>query len=152
MIKKGAILSLVVLVASLAWFWNKRANVKKMNNPAVYFEIPVTDLDRAVRFYGAVFGYQFQRETIDHNEMALFPLIEDAPGVTGALAKGEIYIPSKTGSLIYLNTSDIELTLKKVAEAGGKTLYPKTSLGELGFVAEFEDSEGNRVALHSRGK
>ncbi|MCX6610404.1 MAG: VOC family protein [Acidobacteria bacterium] len=123
-----------------------------MSNPAVYFEIPVSDLDRAVRFYGAVFGYQFQRETIDHNEMALFPLVEDSPGVSGALAKGEIYIPSKTGSLVYLHTLDIDLTLKKVGEAGGKILYPKTSLGALGFVAEFEDSEGNRVALHSRDK
>ena len=149
--KRGAILSIFALAACLAWFWIGRANVKKTSNPAVYFEIPVSDLDRAVRFYGAVFGYQFQRETIDHNEMALFPLLEDSPGVSGALAKGEIYVPSKTGSLIYLNTPDIDLTLKKVSEAGGKTLYPKTSLGGLGFVAEFEDSEGNRVALHSRG-
>lgn len=150
--KRGAILSIVALGACLAWFWIGKANVKKMSNPAVYFEIPVSDLDRAVRFYGAVFGYQFQRETIDHNEMALFPLVEDSPGVSGALAKGEIYIPSKTGSLVYLHTLDIDLTLKKVGEAGGKILYPKTSLGALGFVAEFEDSEGNRVALHSRDK
>jgi predicted enzyme related to lactoylglutathione lyase len=148
--RRGALLGIVALGACLAWFWIGKASVKKMSNPAVYFEIPVSDLDRAVRFYGAVFGYQFQRATIDHNEMALFPLSEDAPGVSGALAKGEIYVPSKTGSLIYLHTSDIELTLKKVAEAGGKTLYPKTSLGGQGFVAEFEDSEGNRVALHSR--
>ncbi len=150
--KPGAILSIVALAACLAWFWNGRANVKKMSNPAVYFEIPVSDLDRPVRFYGPVIGYQFQRETIDHNEMALFPLHENSPGVSGALGKGEIYVPSKTGSLIYLHTSEIDLTLKRVAKAGGKTLYPKTSLGGLGFVAEFEDSEGNRVALHSRGK
>lgn len=149
--RRGAILSIVALGICLAWFWIGKANQKKMSNPAVYFEIPVSDLDRAVRFYGAVFGYQFHRETIDHNEMALFPLLEDSPGISGALAKGEIYVPSKTGSLIYLHTSDIDLTLKKVAAAGGKTLYPKTSLGGLGFVAEFEDSEGNRVALHSRG-
>lgn len=46
--------------------------MKKTSNPAVYFEIPVSDLDRPVRFYGALFGYQFQRESIDHNELALF--------------------------------------------------------------------------------
>ena len=82
--------------------------------------------------------------------MALFPLIENGSGISGALAKGKTYKPSKKGTLIYFNTEDIEETLSKVQQNGGKTLYPKTSIGYLGFVAEFEDSEGNRIALHSR--
>ncbi|TSE09891.1 VOC family protein, partial [Aquimarina algiphila] len=69
-------------------------------------------------------------------------------GISGALAKGEIYKPTNDGVVIYFKTENIDKTLKIVIENGGQMLYPKTSNEELGFVAEFEDSEGNRIALH----
>jgi uncharacterized protein len=121
-----------------------------MKNPVGYFEIPVNDLDRAVNFYGKIFGYEFDRSTVDGNEMAWFPIHEGESGISGALAQGESYIPSAKGARIYFNTDNIEDVLAKVNLAGGKTLYPKTSIGELGWVAEFEDSEGNCIALHSQ--
>jgi uncharacterized protein len=121
-----------------------------MKNPVGYFEIPVEDLDRATRFYENVFGYEFERATVDGNEMAWFPTYEDAPGISGALAKGEIYIPTTKGSLVYFSTDNIDDALSRANSSGGRTLYPKTSIGALGWVAEFEDSEGNRIALHSQ--
>ncbi len=117
-------------------------------NPVVYFEIPVEDLDRAVRFYSAVFKFEFEKTKIDGNEMALFPFSKDTSGISGALAKGEIYQPTKKGVLIYFQTKNIEEVLELALNNGGQILYPKTSNGDLGFVAEFEDSEGNRIALH----
>lgn len=122
--------------------------MKKKSNPVVYFEIPVTDIERAVKFYKAVFGFDFSREIIDDNEMALFPFSNENSGISGALAKGEIYKPTKDGVVIYFNSEKIDETLKLAIENGGHILYPKTSVGSLGFVAEFEDSEGNRIALH----
>ena len=121
-----------------------------MQNPVGYFEIPVNDLDRAVNFYEKVFGYEFERVTVDGNEMAWFPNHEDAAGISGALTQGESYSPSIHGSRIYFNTDNIDEILSKVNSIGGKTLYPKTSIGDLGWVAEFEDSEGNCIALHSQ--
>jgi predicted enzyme related to lactoylglutathione lyase len=121
-----------------------------MKNPVGYFEIPVTDLDRAINFYQNVFGYEFERTVVDGNDMAWFPFSQDAPGISGALAKGESYTPTTNGSLVYFNTDHIDDILSKANANGGKTLYPKTSIGELGWVAEFEDSEGNRIALHSQ--
>ncbi len=53
------------------------------------------------------------------------------------------------GSRIYLHTASIDETLKLVIENGGQVEYPKTSIGDLGWVAEFIDTEGNRIALHS---
>ncbi len=84
--------------------------------------------------------------------MALFPSTEGAPGVSGALAKGEPYVPAKTGPILYFSTDDISATLTRANANGGRTLYPVTAIGANGFVAEFEDSEGNRIALHSAKK
>jgi len=121
-----------------------------MKNPVGYFEVPVLDIERAILFYEAVFGYSLERSSIDGNEMALFSFDEMASGITGALAQGESYIPSKQGSRIYFSVDDIDNTLGNVISLGGKILYPKTSIGELGWVAEFEDTEGNCIALHSQ--
>jgi uncharacterized protein len=126
----------------------KDTKMVKKFNPVVYFEIPVLDIDRAVKFYTSVFNFTFEKEVIDKNEMALFPFKDEHTGISGALAKGEIYKPTKDGVVIYFKTENIDATLKLATEMGGKILYPKTSNGDLGFVAEFEDSEGNRIALH----
>jgi uncharacterized protein len=124
--------------------------MQKSLNPVVYFEIPVNDIDRAIKFYKTVFYFDFYKETIDKNEMALFPFTDNGSGVTGALAKGDIYKPTKNGVLIYFKTENIDETLKLVQQNGGQILYPKTTNGDLGFVAEFEDTEGNRIALHMK--
>jgi predicted enzyme related to lactoylglutathione lyase len=116
-------------------------------NPAVYFEIPVNDMPRAKVFYEAVFGYDFVSENIHGNEMAFLPFHEEAKGIAGALAKGETYKPSKNGSLIYLQVKDIHKTLALAKAHGGKELFPRTQASEYGFVAEIEDSEGNRIGL-----
>jgi len=89
------------------------------------------------------------RVELDENEMAVFPASDEASGITGALAKGESYVPGKQGSRIYFSAVSIEDTLHKVELIGGRVLYPKTTIGESGSVAEFEDSEGNCIALHS---
>lgn len=117
-------------------------------NPVGYFEIPVTNLDRAQNFYEGVFGYSLERGEIDGNSMALFPLDEKEAGISGALCLGASYVPADEGCRIYFSTSDIAFTMQKAIDHGGKELYPKTSIGELGWVAEFADSEGNRIGLH----
>jgi uncharacterized protein len=127
-----------------------KEEMNKSYNPVVYFEIPATDIVRATTFYSSVFGFTFENDTIDKNEMALFPFKADHFGISGALAKGDIYKPTISGTLIYFRTESIDQTLKLVTQNGGKILYPKTSNGDLGFVAEFEDSEGNRIALHEK--
>jgi len=118
------------------------------SNPVVYFEIPVTDMERAIKFYQSVFGFTFKKMDIDGYDMAMFPFEDEQTGITGALAKGDVYKPTNNGVLIYFYSDNIDQTLKNAVDSGGKILYPKTSNGDLGFVAEFEDSEGNRIALH----
>jgi predicted enzyme related to lactoylglutathione lyase len=116
-------------------------------NPVVHFEIPVTDIDRAVRFYEAVFETHLTRQDVDGYTMAFFPRADGKPGASGALAKGDVYVPSKSGAILYFDVPQIDPVLTRAQTAGGKVLYPKKDIGEAGFVAEIEDSEGNRIAL-----
>ena len=118
-------------------------------NAASWFEIPVRDLSRAVRFYSQVFGIEMQPIEMGGAHMAFFPMSPGAPGCGGTLIQDQGYTPSKDGSLVYLAVDDIDATLAKVKAAGGETLLPKLNIGEHGNVAHFSDSEGNRVALHS---
>lgn len=118
-----------------------------MGAVAVYFEIPVADLERAIAFYAQVFDCELERVVIDGHAMARFPPVSGARTITGALAQGDSYAPGKQGARIYFDTESIDATLRRVAQAGGRVLYPRASIGELGWVAEFEDSEGNCIAL-----
>jgi predicted enzyme related to lactoylglutathione lyase len=121
-----------------------------MINPVIYFEIPVRDMDRAISFYSKTFDMTFERKEIDGNEMALFPYQPSGEGATGALAKGDSYEPSLKGTRVYFSTQDIDATLRNAISSGGRLIYPKTDTGDYGYVAEFEDSEGNCIALHMK--
>lgn len=118
-----------------------------MTNPVFHFEIPVTDMDRAIAFYEDVFGYRLTHEEVDGYDMAFFPRAGEAPGASGALAKGDVYRPSHDGPVIYFDVPDIDAVIARAEARGSKVLYPKKDIGEAGFVAEIEDSEGNRIAL-----
>jgi hypothetical protein len=116
-------------------------------NIGAYFEIPVKDMDRAIAFYSKLFSCEFSRDEIHGNEMAFFPSANGAPGISGALARGEIYQPAETGTLIYLSTEDIDNSLALIVEMAGVILFEKTEVASYGYVAEFRDCEGNRIAL-----
>ncbi len=125
------------------------ATVAVKTHIANWFEIPVKDLDRAVKFYEKVFDVKLSREDMGSLKMALFPFTQNAPGAAGTLVQGESYEPSHAGSVVYFTVEDILETLRRINANGGKTLMPKTAIGQYGFIAQYEDTEGNRLALHS---
>lgn len=104
-------------------------------------------MDRAVSFYETLLGTKLDRRTVDGYEMALFPFAHGASGATGALAKGDVYRPSKDGAIVYFHVDDIKSTVEKATKLGRPILYPVKDIGDAGFVAEIEDTEGNRLAL-----
>lgn len=117
-------------------------------NPVNWFEIPVTDLTRAKQFYERALGVEVTETEMGPNKMGWFPMEMGAAGAAGTLIQGDGYTPSHQGSLVYLHVDKIDPTLDAIRGSGGKTLMPRTSISEHGFIAHFEDSEGNRVALH----
>jgi predicted enzyme related to lactoylglutathione lyase len=118
-------------------------------NIGTWFEIPATDLKRAKAFYEKVTELNLSHVDIGPSSMEMFPGDSAASGAAGALIVTEGYVPSHSGSVIYFATNDILAFLKRVADAGGKTVVEKMSIGEFGFIAQFQDSEGNRIGLHS---
>jgi len=119
-----------------------------LTSVVVYFEIPVTELERAELFYSRVFEVHLAREEVDGNVMAHFPSTGRVSGISGSLAKGESYLPEDSGVRVYFGVESIDSILIRVANEGGKVAYPKTDVGDYGFVAEFIDSEGNRIGLN----
>ncbi len=114
-----------------------------------WFEIPATDLQRAKSFYEAILEIQMTLFEPGEFRMAWFPMTQGANRSTGALMESDSYVPSYQGTMVYLEVDDIDDVLNRVAESGGKVITEKTSIGEFGFVGHFEDSEGNRIGLHS---
>lgn len=118
-------------------------------NPVNWFEIPVTDLRRARAFYERVLGTTFQHMDMGPASMEMFAGGPGAPGAAGALIASDGYTPSHSGSMVYFSVDDIEATLSKADANGGRTLVPKMGIGEHGFIGHFQDTEGNRLGLHS---
>ncbi|MEM7187316.1 MAG: VOC family protein [Bacteroidota bacterium] len=119
-------------------------------NPVVWFEIPVTQLERAKAFYDTVFGIDIKIVELGGPRMGWFPNEEGAAGATGSLMEYESYVPSHEGTLVYLSCHDLQEQLDRVEAAGGKILHSKSLIApEHGYMGVMEDTEGNRVALHS---
>lgn len=124
-----------------------------MNTHAInWFEIPVSDFERAKAFYETIFQYQMPENTKGPARMGFLLYDFQNGGRGGAIVHNpDFYQPSANGSLIYLNCEpDLSLVLDRVVDAGGKIQLEKSEVGPgLGFWALMLDSEGNRVALHS---
>jgi len=123
-------------------------------NMVGWFEIPVTDMARAKIFYETVFDIKIQVQDFEGSVMGWFPFSDDleARGAGGSLVLNEkFYKPSSNGTLVYFSSAEITFELRKVEDAGGVVLQEKTLItDDIGFRALFLDTEGNRVALHSR--
>ena len=118
-------------------------------NPVTWFEIPARDLQRAKRFYEAVFDTRLDVFDMGGIRMAWFPRPENATGTSGGLVEAPGREPSKLGTVVFFNVSSIDSTLAAVEKSGGKVVMARAGGGEHGSIGEFEDPEGNLVALYS---
>ena len=126
-----------------------------MANVINWFEIPAKNFSRACDFYSKVLNGEVQQMEMGDPtvKMGFLPGFNPEDGtVGGAVVEGEGYEPSDKGAVVYLNGGDdLNEPLSRVSDAGGEVVLPKTDIGENGFFAQFIDTEGNRVALHSMG-
>ena len=119
-----------------------------MSNAINWFELPASNFERAVKFYGEILGAELQIVEFQGTKMGFFPTKDN--GVGGCVLETNEVKPSMEGALVYLNGGeDLNNHLNKVEAAGGKVLVPKMDIGDNGFFGVFQDTEGNRVAFHS---
>lgn len=119
-----------------------------MANQIVWCDIPVLDLDRAVKFYSAVLGQAVKKHEFPGMTVGLLPHNDGEVG--GCLVSCVEDKPSSSGAMIYLNANGrLDDAIAATEKQGGKVLQPKHAIGPFGFRAVVLDSEGNRIALHS---
>jgi uncharacterized protein len=115
----------------------------------VWFDIPVRDIDRAVRFYSAVLGIPLKKEQAGPG-VAIATLPHTGGSIGGSLVQNMDAKPSESGPLLYLNTHGrLDEAVNAVERHGGRVLADRHSISPFGFRAIVLDSEGNRIALHS---
>jgi uncharacterized protein len=121
-----------------------------MENLINWFEIPVGNFSRAVTFYKAILNIDIQETEMFGTKMDFLPT--DGTNVSGAIVEGNDYTPSMAGATLYLNGgNDLQLILDKIEQHNGKVIVPKTQISaEMGYFALFTDTEGNKLALHSK--
>jgi hypothetical protein len=132
----------------------KLKKIDEQTNVLNWFEIPVTDIDRAKKFYETILDIEMVKRADGKDEAVFFPfnpnVVQAISGrVTGVLSKTVRNNPSNNGTVVYINASpSIQTVLDKVEKAGGKVIAPKIQI-PAGFIAIIIDSEGNKVGLHA---
>lgn len=121
-----------------------------MKNAVNWFEIAVTDIERAKEFYSAVFKCEFQYVEMPETKMYMFLGDGEKHGAMGCIFKSDNVEPSVSGTTVYFDTENCDDEVNRVESNGGKVIFPKTSIGDFGFIAQVMDTEGNRIGIHSR--
>ncbi len=127
--------------------------MEKTANALNWFEIPAQDINRAKKFYESAFNMKMEEmPEMMGMKMASFPTEMGNGKVSGALVQSQMHKPSTDGAVIYLNANPaIQNVIERIEKNGGKVVMPKTQISpEIGFMAFFVDTEGNKVGLHAQ--
>ncbi|MEO8120932.1 MAG: VOC family protein [Rhodoferax sp.] len=128
------------------------AKTTVQSNAVGWFEIYVTELPRAKKFYEAVFKRPMENMAASLGndiQMCMFSMNIDGTGAPGALVKSSKMRPGSGGTLVYFSCEDCAVEAARAKASGGTLLEPKKSIGEHGFIAFVQDTEGNTIGLHS---
>jgi len=128
--------------------------IDETTNVLTWFEIPVTDINRAKTFYETILDIEMVKRADGNDESVFFPynpkVIQATSGrVTGVLSKTDRNSPSNHGTMVYINASpDLQAVVDRVKPAGGKIIVPRMEI-PAGVIAIIVDSEGNKIGLHA---
>ncbi|MFK8044859.1 MAG: VOC family protein [Crocinitomicaceae bacterium] len=119
-------------------------------NPVNWFDIHVSNLERAKEFYETVFNVKLTDFPLEWGKQSAFPFDPTGANSSGALVEKTEMVPSESNTIIYFESEDCVTEQAKVEAAGGIIIRPKMAIGEFGFIALMKDTEGNTIGLHSR--
>lgn len=121
-----------------------------MKNLITWFEIPALNINRAVKFYETLFGYELKLCEFETEKMAFFP--ETEFNTNGMISVAKDFNPSEDGVIIYFNaTHKLDTLITNTIKANGKILKEKCKIEAegRGYFALIKDTEGNRIGLYS---
>lgn len=120
-------------------------------NAVAWFDIYVSDMERAVAFYQTVFEQKLEKmgDPTGETQMMSFSADMGIYGASGALVKSDYSRPGAGGTMVYFGSEDCLVEESRVEAAGGKIVRSKFSIGEFGWVSVCEDTEGNLFGLNS---
>lgn len=118
-----------------------------MKSVVRWFEIPVTNLERAAAFYEAVFEITLWRDTVAGTPHAVFPV--DEGGITGALVTRAPTSPGSLGATVYLVCENVAAAVERARRAGGELVMEPATLTDIGIIAAIRDLDRNVIGLHS---
>lgn len=119
-------------------------------NPVNWFDIHVSNLDKAKQFYETVFNTKLVDFPPEFGRQSGFPFDPEGMNITGALVETETVERNSNSTVVYFESKDCTTEETRVVEAGGNVIRPKMSIGEFGFVSIVMDPDGNTIGLHSR--
>jgi uncharacterized protein len=136
-----------IILASFDTLINLKGEI--MKSYISMFEIPATDISRAINFYQALLEIKIEKMDVEGMQMGILPY--EGQMVTGVIIKADGYNPAADGVTMYLNAGEnLQVVLERVEKNGGKIIVSKTAhADESGYFAMFLDSEGNKLALNS---
>lgn len=122
----------------------------KSVNPVSWFDIYVSNLNRAKKFYEMVFNIQLVDFPIEWGKQSAFPSDNEGLNISGALVEKEASVANGNNTMVYFASEDCITEETRVEKAGGKIIAPKMSIGEFGYISIIMDTEGNTIGLHSQ--
>ena len=112
-----------------------------MKNAFCHIEIMTTNLKRAEKFYGDLFGWRINSEA-----MSKYSLFETPNPPGGGIAEVPKVNPGD-GLMFYVEVDDIPKYLSQAQSLGGKQVTPKTDIPNIGWFGVFADPDGNKIGL-----
>jgi len=122
----------------------------KKVNPVSWFDMYVSNLARAKKFYETVFNIQLVDFPAEWGKQAAFPSDYEGLNISGALVEKAERVANGNNTIVYFDSEDCTTEEARVEQAGGKIIASKMSIGEFGFVSLIMDTEGNTIGMHSR--
>lgn len=125
-----------------------------MNNPVVWFEIYVSDMDRSKKFYQTLIGSDLipMDNPTSERKMKLmgFPSNDKQYGCSGAIVQMDgMPLGSSNGVIVYFASDDCEKMAEKMQTIGASIVQPKTDIGPHGYFCLIKDPDSNIIGLHS---
>jgi uncharacterized protein len=111
-----------------------------MAGKLVHFELPVQDVDRAKRFWGGVFDWEFGESAMP--DLAYY-MVRTGEDQGGAVLASET---RASAPIVYFDSDDIDASIAKVRELGG-TSEDKMPIPHVGWFAHCEDPDGIAFSL-----